>query len=142
MSYIKSFSGQYDFLSNFSQHPVWLEGEFYPTVENAYQAAKTLDYEYRRVFQDVTPGQAKRLGQKMPLRPNWNVWYRHSTMATLLRSKFSTSELRDRLVDTGPSLLIEGNQWHDNTWGVCYCGRCKNGLNLLGVELMRLRNCL
>ena len=38
---IDKFSGKYAFLSNFFPAEVVLEGEKYPTVEHAFQAAKT-----------------------------------------------------------------------------------------------------
>lgn len=39
---ISEFQGQYRFLSNFWPAVVQLDGIYYPTVEHAYQAAKTL----------------------------------------------------------------------------------------------------
>jgi predicted NAD-dependent protein-ADP-ribosyltransferase YbiA (DUF1768 family) len=43
--------------------------------------------------------------------------------------------------------MIEGNWWHDNFWGDCYCNNksgkhpecLKPGLNKLGLLLMNLR---
>jgi hypothetical protein len=36
---------------------------------------------------------------------------------------------------------LEGNNWHDNTWGNCLCDKCKGieGKNLLGNILMQVR---
>lgn len=40
---IDRFSGEYRFLSNFYLAEVELDGEVYPTVEHAFQAAKSPD---------------------------------------------------------------------------------------------------
>lgn len=52
--------------------------------------------------------------------------------------------LKKKLLETGDAELIEGNYWHDNTWGQCYCPRCKNkiGENHLGKLLMKIRESL
>ena len=55
-----------------------------------------------------------------------------------LRIKFSNPQLKQRLIDTFPRYLIEGN-WHgDQIWGVCK--RTRKGQNLLGQCLMRIRD--
>lgn len=41
---INHFSGKYRVLSNFYPSKIVYEGRVYPTVENAYQAAKTMDH--------------------------------------------------------------------------------------------------
>ena len=43
MAKIDSFSGEYDFLSNFYSQEITYDGIKYPTNEHAFQAAKTLD---------------------------------------------------------------------------------------------------
>lgn len=40
MGSISIFAGEYEYLSNFFQCPVYYEGIIYPTSENAFQAAK------------------------------------------------------------------------------------------------------
>ena len=44
---------------------------------------------------------------------------------------------------TGDKYLTEGNNWHDNYWGVCKCNssKCldKVGRNKLGKILMQIR---
>ncbi|NWN81082.1 NADAR family protein, partial [Bacillus sp. (in: firmicutes)] len=44
--------------------------------------------------------------------------------------------LKNKLLQTGESILIEGNTWGDKIWGVC------NGVgeNKLGKILMKVRN--
>ena len=61
-------------------------------------------------------------------------------MRTLLRKKFSMPELREKLLATGDTTLIEGTTWHDNYWGVCSCEKCGGrGKNRLGELLMEIR---
>jgi predicted NAD-dependent protein-ADP-ribosyltransferase YbiA (DUF1768 family) len=63
---IASFSGDYSFLSNFHPSPVLMDGQQYPTVEHAFQAAKTTSVAERQVIQMIrSPGQAKRQGRKV-----------------------------------------------------------------------------
>lgn len=133
---ITEFSGQYRFLSNFWSAPVTLDNVVYPTVEHAYQAAKSLDLDYReRVRLASTPGKAKRLGRTAALRSNWNV-IRVDIMKALVFDKFhQNTELRSLLLNTDQRELIEGNYWGDTFWGVCR----GQGLNVLGKILMEVR---
>ena len=87
-----------------------------------------------------TPGRAKRLGRKCQLRPDWEE-IKIPVMRSALRKKFSDPELKAKLLATGDQHLEEGNTWHDNFWGVCYCDRCQDIMahNHLGKLLMELR---
>lgn len=80
-------------------------------------------------------------------------------MIKALRAKFTQhADLRSKLIETGDSFLVEGNVWHDNTYGVCVCNmtpirgyssgnhadsanpKCTGkGQNLLGKALMQIR---
>ena len=135
---IDSFRGQYRFLSNFYPSVIQYTGYWYPTVEHAYQAAKTRKLGERVIFQcpsELRPGDAKREGKKVTLRANWNV-LKIIVMKNLLREKFKEPVLRKQLLGTGDSELIEGNDWGDEYWGKCR-GR---GLNWLGKLLMEVRD--
>lgn len=140
---VRRFAGNWAALSNFSPHPVHFEGHWYPSGEHAYAAAKTLDPSGRETVRAASsPAEAKRLGRRLTLRPGWNESVRYTAMRTVLASKFQQQEPRDVLMRTGSMLLIEGNNWHDNTWGDCTCGRpaCSaTGMNLLGWMLMETR---
>ncbi len=68
---IDSFQGEHRFLSNFWPAEVLLDGVVYPSVECAYVAAKTLDPAARRAILGMSPGQAKRYGRTLALRPDW-----------------------------------------------------------------------
>ena len=87
---ITRFRDEYAFLSNFYPAEVMFEGEAYPTVEHAYQAAKTLDPAERRMVREApTPDEAKLTGGKVTLREGWDA-LRVEIMTGLVRSKFTT----------------------------------------------------
>ena len=140
---ISRFVGQWSYLSNFCPCSVPLDGAWYPTVENAYQAAKTTDLLQREKFQHVRPGHAKRQGRKLALRPDWEAIKEH-IMLELLQAKFGNEPFRSMLRRTGNRPIQEGNNWHDLYWGVCD-GSCRHGphestgKNRLGVLLMQIR---
>ena len=144
---ITSFDGIYEFLSNlYPVQGIMLDGVAYPSVEHAYQAAKTVSAEERATVAGAkTGGRAKKLGRRATLRPDWDA-IKVDVMQNLLQQKFANPVLRDGLLRTGERILIEGNTWHDNFWGVCWCERCQNsapfedGCNHLGGILMRIRN--
>lgn len=133
--HISCFRGPFRFLSNFWGCDVILDGVHYSCIENAYQAAKTLDTEQRKQFQDCRPGMAKRLGKSLKLRPDWDQ-VKLGVMERLIEQKFARgSVLAKQLLDTGSVMLVEGNTWNDTFWGVCN-GR---GSNHLGHLLMKRR---
>lgn len=133
---IDSFQGENRWLSNFWPCQVTLDGETYNSTEAAYVAGKTTGLEARRAIRALeTPGQVKRFGRSLKLRPDWGE-AKVPLMLSLLRQKFSSgSALGDKLISTGSHQLIEGNTWGDTFWGVCN-GR---GKNTLGKLLMQVR---
>jgi ribA/ribD-fused uncharacterized protein len=138
---IAMFDGKYAFLSNFEQSPFTVDGVTFPTVEHWFQAFKTLDpQEFRDIAAAETPGKAKRMGRHVTLRPDWEE-VKVDVMREGLRKKFAIPEFRVKLLATGDEELMEGNTWHDNTWGNCVCSKCQNipGRNMLGMLLMELR---
>lgn len=146
---ITSFTGQYSFLSNFDFCIVSYKGEKYITVEHAFQAAKTQNLKDRKKIQTtISPGHAKRIGQKVVLINNWEL-YKLYIMEFLLVQKFVENEkLLYRLIATDKKTLTEFNAWHDNYWGVCICIACqkkqisKKDSNHLGKLLMKIRKVL
>lgn len=133
------FTGEYRFLSNFYSVQVEYEHEWYPSVEHAYQAAKTERLPERRQIQAApTPNAAKRLGQRVHCRTDWPD-RRLGVMNALLRQKFAPgTPLALALIQTGDALLVEGNWWGDRFWGVCD----GVGENHLGFLLMEIREAL
>ena len=138
---IDRFDGPYAFLSNFFFSPIEYEGITYPTVEHAFQAAKSLNPIERQAIADLpTPGAAKRAGRQVALRKDWED-VKIEVMRECLAKKFEHPDLYAKLLETGDEKLVEGNHWHDNFWGVCSCERSQGqGLNHLGKLLMELRS--
>lgn len=133
---IDHFDGEYAFLSNFYPVEVELTDIMFPTVEHAYQAAKTDDWDERAKMSLIpTPGQAKRAGQKVKLKQDWHL-YKRRVMNDLLEQKFKHPELRALLMATEGHDLVEGNYWGDTYWGI-YNGK---GHNHLGRLLMSIRS--
>jgi len=141
---IDQFRGRWAFLSNFHPAPFVLGSIEYPTSEHAFNALKTTDIDARlSIATASTPREAKRLGRMVRLRPNWDERVRFDAMKAVLRAKFTCHPGRvEALLSTGDALLIEGNTWHDQTWGDCRCGGAacaEPGANHLGRLLMELR---
>jgi ribA/ribD-fused uncharacterized protein len=139
---IVSFRGKYDFLSNFYPSEIEMDGIAYPTVEHAYQAAKTPDEDKRReVAALVKPGAAKAAGRRIKPPHNWRE-YNLELMTDLIRQKFTRyPDLREKLKATGDAELIEGNNWNDRFFGKCRDKKTGEwvGENKLGLMLMRVR---
>lgn len=132
---ISQFRGRYRFLSNFYPCEIHWRGWCFPSVEYAYQCLKSKDTrEWHAVLAAESPGQAKKIGRSLTLRPDWED-KKIGFMRTLLKRKFSDPILRAKLKATGTAELIEGNTWGDTFWGVC------NGVgqNWLGRLLMEVR---
>lgn len=132
---IDKFGGDFRFLSNFYKCTVYYNGEKYPSVEHAYQAQKTLDpWQQKTIREASSPGTAKRLGQSVVVRPDWED-VKVDIMRTLVRKKFENPFLMPMLLATGDAKLVEGNYWGDHFWGVCN----GTGENWLGRILMEVR---
>ena len=133
---IDRFRGEWRWLSNFAPAEVEYAGTRYPTVEHAYQAAKTDDPALQeQVRLCPTPGQAKRLGRQLVLRAGFED-AKVAIMHALLRQKFSREPLRSKLLRTGSAHIAEGNDWGDTFWGVCR----GQGRNMLGELIMAVRS--
>ena len=136
---IKEFKGDYRWLSNFWPVEIAYDGLRYPSVEHAYQASKTIDPLVRERFAygGFKAGQIKKMGKDLELRYDWNI-VKIPVMRDLLHEKFKHPELREKLIATENSELIEGNYWGDTFWGVCD----GIGENHLGKLLMEIRSFL
>lgn len=140
---IDGFRGKYYFLDNFYPCMVELDGMLYPSVEHAFQAAKTLDMNERKHFQVMNDADvAKYYGQRVKLRPDWDD-VKVDVMHNLVYDKFtrtypfkSQSNLKAKLLSTGDAYLEEGNHHGDKFWGTVK----GIGQNNLGKTLMRVRD--
>ena len=146
---ITSFHNEHNFLSNFYPSIIIYDGITYPTVEHYFQALKTINkVERQHIAEASTPGKAKRLGRTITLRDDWET-IKVLIMYKGLLQKFLSEDvnpgLGGKLLATDNELLIEGNNWHDNTWGRCSCSRitcikAQPGKNYLGLLLMDVRS--
>lgn len=111
--YFRKEDPVYGFMSNFNG-PC---GEW-KTAEHYYQAMKSHDAAIRRkIFNAPTPNRAKKLGNIIDLRPDWDT-YKFQAMREALRLKFDgENELSDRLLDTGADYLVEYAPWGGHVLG-------------------------
>lgn len=131
---IDKFDGKYKFLSNFFPRPIEYRGEWYGSVEAAFQAQKVTNATERMKFANLNPSEAKKLGRRVTLRSDWEQ-VKDQIMYELCLEKFSYRDMFLLLDATGDQELVEGNWWGDTYWGVSR-GR---GQNKLGKILMRIR---
>lgn len=126
------FRGKYAFLSNFYEAPITVEGLRFRCVEAAFQAAK--DPTRAKEFENLNGSEAKRLGRRVALRPDWEE-SKLEVMYQLLAAKFAQHpELAEKLKATLEPIV------EDNTWGDTYWGRCNGrGQNHLGQLLEHLK---
>lgn len=131
---VLEFKDDYFYLSNFYETPIFYKGYYFRNNEAAFQGMKCPD----RIeeFCQLNPSEAKRLGRKVILRPDWE-FVKEAVMYEICKEKFlQHPSLAQKLLSTGDGLLVEGNSWGDREWGVC------NGVgnNKLGKILMSIRN--
>lgn len=135
---IDYFREEYEFLSNFYPTKVVFDGITYFNSEAAYQAQKCLHPEERMRFARLSSDEAKRLGQKVERRTDWDE-VKCSIMEKIVYEKFvQNPTLAQDLLDTGNKTLKEGNYWKDLYWGVDL--KTGEGENHLGKILMQLRD--
>ena len=130
---------QYAFLSNFELVDIEFRGYIYPSVEHAYQSAKSDDTEWKRKCQDreIKPGKIKSSAKHITAVDGWNQ-LRLKVMKECIRKKFQQEPYKQMLLDTGDKYIQEGNHWFDAFWGV----RVDNdkGQNHLGKIIMDIRD--
>lgn len=135
---INKFVGEYAFLSNFFEIPIYYSGILYQNSEAAFQAQKTLDPEERKKFSTLSSNEAKKKGRHVALRDDWEQ-VKDDIMFDIVLSKFASNPvLKNLLLNTNNEELIEGNTWNDTYWGVCN----GEGENHLGKILMKVRSLL
>ena len=123
------------YLSNFWECKIEYGGIVFRNAESAFQAQKCAEGFMQVAFINLSGAQAKALGKKVKIIPEWNedrLYY----MTEILERKFEQNpDLAKQLVATGNEEIVEGNWWGDTYWGVC------NGIgeNHLGKILMWIR---
>jgi len=118
--------------------PIVFEDREFPTGEHAYQFAKFRDKDTREwALNAPKPHLLSILCHGLfswDIVPNWGE-IKVDRMYNVLRAKFSDNILRQKLLDTGNSILIE-NSKTDSFWGI---GKKGKGKNMLGKLLMKVR---
>ena len=128
-------------MSNFYKSPIVYEGRSYPTVEHAFQAAKTRNEEaHEKIRLAGTPNKAKSLGRKVNLREDWEE-VKYGIMEKFVTLKFTQNkELLGKLRNIPDEQLSEYNRHHDCIWGICICEKCNGkGTDYLGDILRNLK---
>ena len=132
---VVEFTGKYDFLSNFYNHPLVLDGVKYNNAEAAFQAQSAADEGSKRKFARLSGIKAKAYGRRIVHRDDWDEDAQVLAMYNVLVAKFQDKEMAEKLCNTGDEELINTNQFRDNFWGVTMHG----GKNKLGKILMAIR---
>ncbi len=131
----------YGVFSNFSRHPITLDGQEWPTVEHFYQAQKFVGTPHADAVRAArTAFEARKLGndRARPVRPRWDM-LREAILWRAAEAKFRAhADARDLLLATGDVRLVEASPY-DAYWG---SGPQGDGENRLGRILMQLRDLL
>lgn len=124
--------------SNFTAHPVNIDGMVFPTSEAAIQALKNPD-DAKYVMKQAgarTPVISKNLGNRVTLRDDWEDMS-DELMYKVLRAKFDQHpNLKKNILCTGLRPIAQHTRG-DFYWGD---GGDGSGLNKLGKALTKLRN--
>jgi ribA/ribD-fused uncharacterized protein len=120
-----------------------MDGQTFPTVEHAYQAAKSPSFNQRAQIAALdTPKAAKAAGRRIKRPANW-FEVNLGIMEDLVRQKFTRhADLREKLLATGDAELVEGNVWNDRFFGMIWDNQKSQwvGENHLGKILMKVRS--
>lgn len=128
--------------SMFEPWPVKFADAWYPTIEHALQASKTLDKDTRTsVMRAPSPAAARAYGKRIVPYPEWES-ERYGIMQGLLDGKY---EIRDtsvyRRLLSWTAKIVYWNVWCDTYWGICICPSCQSrGMNMLGAMLSAKRS--
>ena len=139
--YFYKVNEPYGCFSNFSPHPIEIQGEIWQTVEHYYQAQKFIGSQDEACSLLIkvasTPEQAAALGRdcSRQLRSNWEQ-VKVQVMRKAVLQKFLThQDIQAILLSTADLIIVEDSP-NDYYWG---CGKAKTGNNHLGKILMSVR---
>lgn len=117
--------------------PVYYQGQYYPSAENAAHASRFKDAPSRARIARVTAGQA---AYKTAIAKN-ALPISDADLYGVMRAKFSEPDMAAVLKSTGGTRIILTNRRHDNVWGSCTCTQCRGaGDNILGPILEQVRS--
>lgn len=131
---ITQFVGEYDFLSNGYNHKITFNGLNFLNAEAAFYAQKVKDDRAKIKFTRLSGNKARAKAAQAQSIPDWE-FQKDNIMIAVLRTKFSDPELKQKLLDTYPSKLINTTTFRDTYWGFSD-GKGKNKLGEL-LELVR-----
>lgn len=132
---------EYGCFSNFSSHPIVINGCQYKTTEHYFQSQKFAGLAYEKLIISArSPKEAADLGRAKthPLRGDWEK-IKNDVMLMAILAKFTQhTDLLDLLLSTGESYIAE-HTINDKYWGD---GGDDSGQNMLGKILMHVRDSL
>lgn len=124
--------------SNFSRHPISLDGQEWPTTEHYFQAKKfegTPHEEELRKTSSTVEVAKKGRERTRPLRSDWEQ-IKDDLMRRAVRAKFTQyPDLCEILISTKDAVLVEHTA-NDSYWGD---GGDGSGKNMLGKILVEIR---
>ena len=133
---IVGFKDKNFFLSNFYNQKVHFNGLVYKNNVSAYIAQMFENQSQQILFTRLLPMQAIRLYERTNLHnEDWDK-KKEEIMYNLCKEKFSIEFLKNKLLATGDSELINETSWENSFWGTNSKGE---GKNTLGKILMRIR---
>lgn len=128
----------YGCFSNFSRHPINIDGVIWPTSEHYFQAQKFSEFaDVDAVREAATPFVAAQIGRERhrSFRANWDD-IRDRVMLDALRAKFTQhAKIREILLSTRGATLVEHTK-NDRYWAD---GGDGTGKNMLGILLEQVR---
>jgi ribA/ribD-fused uncharacterized protein len=139
--YFYKVSDPYGCFSNFSAHPIQVDGWHWQTVEHYYQAQKFVGSVNEGLIQVIreahTPMDAAQIGRDrtLKLRSDWDQVKQNVMWQGVLIKFLTHVDIQRILLDTGEEVIVEDSPT-DYYWG---CGQDKTGQNQLGKILMKVR---
>lgn len=128
----------FGFFSNFSRHPIFIDGEVWATVEHFFQANKFKDAQVRKKIKSFeSPLEAANEGRdkRHVIRADWEIIKEKIMLRGLIAKFLQHTELKTQILNTKDALIIE-NTINDSFWGN---GPDGNGKNRLGKLLEEVR---
>lgn len=147
MNHISAFKNEYLFLSNKSYCNIYItigaEQLVFSSAESLFYYGKAYfskDKEkMKQIYNCSNVNSIINIANEINI--NEHLWesYKFSWMCKVVQFKFEQNlKYRQLLIKTFPSILINGNYWHDLYWGIDL--NTNIGQNNLGLILMLLRN--
>ncbi|MEM9947496.1 MAG: NADAR family protein [Cyanobacteria bacterium P01_D01_bin.36] len=132
---------EYGEFSNFSPHPIEIDGKTWPTSEHYFQAQKFVGTKHEEEIRLAkSPMTAAKMGRDRtkPLRADWET-VKDNIMTEALKAKFTQHPtLKNLLLNTKDAYIVEHTK-NDSYWGD---GGNGSGQNKLGILLMQIRSSL